>query len=491
MDDLRFTSEEADALLNDRLELGLAREDVEDLVERTEGWPAGLYLASLSLGGVDDKHAFVRSFGATSRPVVDFLVEEVLEAHDPAQQALMLRASVLDRLCGPLCDAVDGQGGAAERLDALSRSNLFLVALDDRGEWYRFHHLFAQLLQVELEHREPGRAPELHRRAYEWHRDHGTAAEAIHHALEAGAFAEAAELIAAVWIHYANECRYATVLAWLRRFPDATLRANVRLLLIEAWVLSMSARREDAAQIIAEIEHLGGLDDGPLPDGFSSAEASLTMLQATFPWGDIGNELQHALRAAELEPTDSPWRPIACWAVGFGLYFRGELDEADPWFEECIALAPASEQWLAAGSSLAYRSLIAGDRGRLEEQQRFAEEATEMARERHLEEVDGEIPLALAMSFAARGQAPRGAATPRASARSVALLGAADRPREGAAAPSVGTSRRGRARAGGNRDRRGPIDPRYLPRSRCSAVGAARGARAIGERGGEDRRWAN
>ena len=85
-DDLRFTSEEADALLNDRLELGLAREDVEDLVERTEGWPAGLYLASLSLGGVDDKHAFVRSFGATSRPVVDFLVEEVLEAHDPAQQ---------------------------------------------------------------------------------------------------------------------------------------------------------------------------------------------------------------------------------------------------------------------------------------------------------------------------------------------------------------------------------------------------------------------
>ena len=372
-----------------------------------------------------------------------------------------------------------------------SRSNLFLVALDDRGEWYRFHHLFAQLLRVELEHREPGLAPELHRRAYEWHRDHGTAAEAIHHALEAGAFAEAAELIAAVWIHYANECRYATVLAWLRRFPDATLRANVRLLLVEAWVLSMSARREDAAQTIAEIEHLGGLDDGPLPDGFSSAEASLTMLRATFPWGDIGKELQHALRAAELEPKGSPWRPVACWAVGFGLYFRGELDEADPWFEECIALAPASEQWLVAGSSLAYRSLIAGDRGRLDEQQRFAEEATEMARECHLEEVDGEIPLALAMSFAARGRLRE--ALPLLE-RALAVLRSWGQPidlakvllRQASVLRAVGEREQAATAISEARSVLG-----CLPRSRCSAVGAARGARAVGERGGEDRRWAN
>jgi LuxR family transcriptional regulator, maltose regulon positive regulatory protein len=403
-DDLRFTCEDADALLNDRLELGLAREDVEDLVERTEGWPAGLYLASLSLGGVEDKHGFVSSFGATSRPVVDFLVEEVLEAHDLAQQSMMLRTSVLDRLCGPLCDAVDAQEGGADRLDALARSNLFLVALDDRGEWYRFHHLFAQLLRVELEHREPGLAPELHRRAHEWHRDHGSAEEAIHHALEAGAFVEAGESIAAVWIDYANECRYATVLAWLQRFPDATLRADIRLLLVEAWVLSMSGRREDAVQTIAEIEHLGGLDDGPLPDGFSSAESSLTTLQAIFPGGDIGNELRHALRAAELEPTDSPWRPVACLAVGHGFYFRGELEQAAAWFKECTDLAPASEQWLVAGSSLAYRSLIAGDQGRMEEQRLLAEEATEMAREYHLEEADGEIPLALAIALAAQGR---------------------------------------------------------------------------------------
>src|SRR5262249_21260025 len=153
--------------------------DVDDLVERTEGWPAGLYLAALSLRSADDRHAFVGRFGGTSRHVVDFLVDEVLEGHDPALQSLMLRASILERLSGPLCDAVLEQQGAGDQLRALSRTNLFLVPLDDRDEWYRFHHLFGQLLRVELEHREPGLAPTLHRRAYAWHRDNGSTDQAI------------------------------------------------------------------------------------------------------------------------------------------------------------------------------------------------------------------------------------------------------------------------------------------------------------------------
>ena len=157
--DLRFTCEEADAFLNGRLGLGLTPEDVEALVEKTEGWPAGLYLAALSLQHAADRHALVRRFGGSNRHVVDFLVTEVLEAHDPPAQALMLRTSVLERLSGPLCDAVLEQEGSAAMLDALSRSNLFLVPLDDEGGWYRFHHLFAQLLRVELERREPGAGP--------------------------------------------------------------------------------------------------------------------------------------------------------------------------------------------------------------------------------------------------------------------------------------------------------------------------------------------
>ena len=180
---------------------------------------AGLYLAALSLRGAADRRALIRSFGASSRPVADFLVTEVLEAHDRPVQELMFRCSILERLCGPLCDAVLDQRDSGAVLDALSRTNLFLVPLDDERGWYRFHPLFAQLLRVELEQREPGIAPELHRRASAWHRDHGTAGEAIRHAVKAGAYAEAAGLIEACWFSYVSTARYASVLAWLQGFP--------------------------------------------------------------------------------------------------------------------------------------------------------------------------------------------------------------------------------------------------------------------------------
>ena len=402
--DLRFTCEEADAFLNGRLGLGLTPEDVEALVEKTEGWPAGLYLAALSLEHAADRRALVRRFGGSNSHVVDFLVTEVLEAHDPPAQALMLRTSVLERLSGPLCDAVLEQEGSAAMLNALSRSNLFLVPLDDEGGWYRFHHLFGQLLRVELERRAPGVAAALHRRAYAWHRDHGTTDEAIQHAIAAGGYAEAAELVQGSWISYANTCRYDTVLAWLRRLPDEVLSGDVHLLLVKAWVLSLSAHREEAALAIAAVERLGDLGGGPLPDGFSSGEASLTMLRACFPWGDVGAQLENGRRAAELECPGSPWRPLACWAVGTGLYFRGEPEEADRWFAESAALAPASAQWLAGEASLAYRSWIAGERGRLEEQRVLAETAAEFVQEHGTGKVIGVAPLALGVSLAERGR---------------------------------------------------------------------------------------
>ena len=402
--DLRFTYEEADAFLNGRLGLDLTAEDVDSLVRKTEGWPAGLYLAALSLQPTADRHAFVRTFGGSNRHVVDFLVTEVLEAHTTSAQALMLHTSILERLTGPLCDAVMDQGGSAEMLDELSRSNLFLVPLDDEAGSYRFHHVFAQLLRVELERREPGLAPALHRRAYSWHRDHGTTDEAIQHAAAAGAYAEAVELIETFWIRYANMWRYDTVLAWLRQLPDKVRTSEAHLHLIQAWVLSLSAKQEEAAPAIAAVERLGDLDAGPLRDGFSSAGASLTMLRAGFPWGDVGAQLQNAQQAAKLEGPGSPWRPLACWAVGVGLYFKGERDEADKWFAESAALAPASAQWLSGTSSLAYRSLIAGERGRADEQRILAETAAQFGREHGTEEAVGPVWMAVGTSLAARGR---------------------------------------------------------------------------------------
>ena len=406
--DLRFTHQEADAFLNGRLGLDLSAEDIESLVEKTEGWPAGLYLAALSLQATADRHAFVRTFSGSNRHVVDFLVTEVLEGHTLPAQALMLQTSILERLTGPLCDAVMDQDDSEEMLEELLRSNLFLVPLDDESGSYRFHHVFAQLLRVELERREPGLAPELHRRAYSWHRDHGTTGEAIQHAVAAEAYAEAVELIETFWIKYANTWRYDTVLGWLRQLPDEVLNSEAHLLLIQAWVLSLSARQDEAARAVAAAERLGDLDTGPLRDGFSSARASLTMLRAGFPWGDVGAQLESARRAAELEGPGSPWRPLACWAVGVALYFEGKRDEADEWFAESAALAPASAQWLSGTSSLAYRSLIAGDRGGVDEQRTLAESAAQFARAHGTEEAVGTVPWAVGTSLAARGRPEEG-----------------------------------------------------------------------------------
>jgi ATP/maltotriose-dependent transcriptional regulator MalT len=403
-DDLHFTIDEADDLLNSRLGLEVSRGDVEILVERTEGWPAGLYLAALSLGSAQDRHAYIGRFGATSRHIVDFLTEEVLERSGPATLELMVRCSILNRLCGPLCDAVLDQDGAADQLAALTHTNLFLIPLDDTGEWYRFHHLFAELLRLELQRREPEAANVLHLRAYAWHREHGTTDEAIHHALEAGAFAEAGELISGSWMQYMTVYRFATIFGWLARIPDATLQQDVRLLLVRAWMLSVSGRRAEAEEAVFEVEQMGGMDQGPLPDGFSSVEASLSLAKAVAPWGDVGAQRAAARRAAELEAPGSTMWPLVCWAVAWGCFYSGELGEADRWFGDAAALASSAGFWTAAVAALAYRSLIAGDGGRLEEQQRLADEAEDLARAHGIDESSGTLYVALGASLGARGR---------------------------------------------------------------------------------------
>jgi ATP/maltotriose-dependent transcriptional regulator MalT len=401
--ELAFTADEADALLNGRLGLGLARDDVDLLVERIEGWPAGIYLAGLSLGSVADRHAFISSFGGTSRHVVDFLVDEVLDAHDPETQSLMLRSSILDRLSGPLCDAVLESEDSARLLRQLARTNLFLLPLDDAGEWYRFHHLFAQLLRVELQHRGPDLTQTLHRRAYAWHRSHGLVDEAIRHAQQAGAYVEAREVIAEAWFKAVSTGRHTTVLAWLDGFPSELSRTDPTLVLIRAWMSSLAGDREGATAAIALLEGTRWPDDRPLPDGSGSLEASLATLRAAFSWGDVKRARTNALRAIELVAPDSPIRPAATWSLAIACYYRGDVDAADVWFDEAVQVAARTERWLVSASALAYRSLIAGERGRSDEQPRLAEEAGDLARAHGLDEIPGEVHIAAGVALEAQG----------------------------------------------------------------------------------------
>jgi LuxR family transcriptional regulator, maltose regulon positive regulatory protein len=405
-DDLRFTGAEAHEFLNDRLGLDLAAADIDLLVARTEGWPAGIYLAALSLAGKPDKAGLVRAFDGTSAHVVDFLSSEVLNAYEPGLQTFMLRTSVLERLCVPLCDAVLRHTGSAAALESLARANLFLLPLDDQRRWFRFHHLFAQLLRVELERREPEVVAALHRRAFEWHDEFGTTDEAIHHAVAAHAFAEAGSLIAETWVHYVNAGRTSTVLDWLLRFPEATLDADARLLLVLAWISALRGSEDEMRGALTRLRRLGALEDGPLPDGFASLEASLCVLSAAFAWGDVAASLEAGARSAKLEGPESPWRPVVTWSLGWGHYCNGELDLAEGWLTETAALAPPADQWIVGTGAIADLSLIAGLRGRRADQLRLATEAMDQAREQGLLEARevGEVHTAHGVALAAHGR---------------------------------------------------------------------------------------
>jgi ATP/maltotriose-dependent transcriptional regulator MalT len=401
--DLGFSSSEANELLNGRLDLGLSMGDIDRLVERIEGWPAGVYLAGLSLAGVDDRHAFVSGFDGGSRAVVDFLVDEVVDAYDPSLQALMLGSSILDRFSGSLCDAVLEREDSAKLLAELSRTNLFLLPLDDDGEWYRFHHLFAQLLRVELEHRKPGSAPTLYRRAYAWHRDHGTPDEAIRYAQRGEAFAEAAEatLEASFWT--GGEGGHATVIAWLDGFPSGLVLEDPRLLLTRAWMCSQAGMRGEAAAAMAALDGVTWPDGELLPDGSTSLETSLATLRAAYPWGDVGAAYRNALRAIDYQSRETVLWPRAAWSFGVACYYKGDLALADRWLDEAVEAGPVNGRWLVTASGLAYRSLVAGERGHRDDQQRLAEEAADVAEAHRLEEIRGEVHVAMGVALAAHG----------------------------------------------------------------------------------------
>jgi LuxR family maltose regulon positive regulatory protein len=248
--------------------------------------------------------------------------------------------------------------------------------------------------------------PALHRRAFTWHSEFGTTDEAIHHAVAGGEFGEAGALTAETWVHYANAGRTASVDDWLTRIPEPVLERDRRLLAVKAWVSALRGREADMRSAVARVRALGGLDEGPLPDGFVSLESSLSVLSATFGWGDASAILEHGLRSAELEGPDSPWRPVITWAVGWAHYVRGDLDAAERWLTETTVIAPPVEQWIVGVAAIADLSLIAGLRGRRADQLRLALEAVDLTREVGLLDAveDGEVHTAYGVALAAHGR---------------------------------------------------------------------------------------
>jgi LuxR family maltose regulon positive regulatory protein len=330
--DLCFAPAEAAEFLNRVMGLELSAEDVAALASRTEGWIAGLQMAAVSMQGRDDAAGFVRSFTGSDRYVLDYLVEEVLQRQPPHIQAFLLQTSILDRLCAPLCDAVRVSEPTSQRenmpirsfadsqliLEHLDRFNLFIVPLDDRREWYRYHRLFADLLQARLHQqmRTPGVAP-LHRRASAWFEQNGLMAEAIDHALAAEDLDRAADLIEQNAETTLMHGEVATFMRWTGALPDDLVRARPTLCVLYAWMLLWQS------QSLKVIESLlqGVEEEGERVSGRVTA---LRGLMAGLR-GQTGLAIELSRRALEQLPEEEQFiRMFATWILRTAQLVSGE-----------------------------------------------------------------------------------------------------------------------------------------------------------------------
>lgn len=255
--DLRFTESEAAEFLNLTMGLHLPPEDIAALETRTEGWIAGLQLAALSMQGLEDTAGFIESFTGSHHFVLDYLIEEVLHKQPGIVQTFLLQTSILDRMCGPLCDAVllDASIKGQEMLETLERANLFIISLDIERRWYRYHHLFAELLRTRLARIFPDQIAELHRRASDWHAGNNFFHEAITHAIAAKDWTRAAEIMERL-----DELRLSgatnTHLGWFEAFPPQVFYDRPRLGLGFAWALFMSNQLDRAEQQLDQLTPL-------------------------------------------------------------------------------------------------------------------------------------------------------------------------------------------------------------------------------------------
>jgi LuxR family maltose regulon positive regulatory protein len=394
--DLRFTAEEAAAFLNEAMGLNLAVADVAALEARTEGWIAGLQLAALSLQDRPDAAGFIRAFAGDDRYILDYLVEEVLRRQPDDVRSFLLHTAILDRLSGPLCDAVTGRGDGSEALAELERGNLFVVPLDDKRHWYRYHHLFADVLRAHLRDEQPGHIPDLHRRASAWFAQHDLPVEAIRHALAAEDFPQAADLIERALAALRRGQSGVAVLGWLKALPDEVISTRPVLSVVYAWALlaggdygGVETRLRDAERWLDATTRQP--DDTPQgivvanQEEFRRLPATIAIYRAAQAQaaGDQVATATHARRALDLVPEDDHLRRgAAAGFLGIASWASGDLDAAHRHYAAGMASLERAGHVADVIDGAVILADIRTAQGRLRDAERTLEQAVQRAAER-------------------------------------------------------------------------------------------------------------
>ncbi len=343
--DLRFTPAEAARFLEQVMGLDLSTDDIAALDARTEGWIAGLQLAALSLQGHHAPASFIASFTGSNRFILDYLAEEVLERQPDEVRAFLIQTSVLERICAPLCDAVLGGSGDAapqtggprlissqDMLEKLERSNLFIVPLDDERRWYRYHHLFADLLRQRLSQSSTASlggevvdADALHRRASHWYEDNGLELDAFHHAVVAHDVERAERLIEGEGVPLHFRGAGIPVLHWLKSLPAAVLNARPSLWMTYASALMMTGQHTAVEQKLQAAE--AALQGAAPDDRFRDLIGRIASMRATIAvmQHDVNTLLAQSHRALQyLHPANLPLRTAATWSLGYAYQLQGD-----------------------------------------------------------------------------------------------------------------------------------------------------------------------
>ena len=387
--ELRFTVEEAAALLRQAAGPALPEAAVAALTARTEGWAAGLQLASLSLRQQSDVAGFVATFSGSHRYVLDYLTEEVLENQPDEVRSFLLETSVLERLSGALCDAVTGRPGGQAMLERLERANLFLVPLDEVRGWWRYHQLFADLLRARLLEHQPGQAAQLHRKAAAWCEEHGLADDAVRHAVAAGEMIWAARLIERHFDAVYNlHGEAATIQRWLSAMPADLVRSRPRLLLAQVALAEASGRVEAVEGLLDDADRApAGAADEPFEPSAGRAASMLVNVPATIALhrcylaqlrGDAEGTVAFASRALA-ESGEGEWllRSTAQGFLAVAEWLRGRLTEAERAFVSGIAGWRAAGQHTATGWGCYQLGQVQRAQGRLDAAVRTCQQALE------------------------------------------------------------------------------------------------------------------
>jgi LuxR family maltose regulon positive regulatory protein len=403
--DLRFSLSEAAEFLNQAMGLSLSPEDIAALETRTEGWIAGLQLAALSMQGRRDTSGLVKSFTGSHRFVLDYLIEEVLEQQSESVQTFLLQTAVLDRLCGSLCDTVrfgsaqspSSQNDSQSMLEALDRANLFIAPLDDERHWYRYHHLFGDLLRRRLRREHPDWIPTLHHRASEWYGGNGFADRAIDHALHAADFDRAAHLIQERFDAVYRRGEHTTLRRWLAALPEELVFSKPQLCFFHAWNLFSSGQLDAAEKSLqaAEIALGSGADRAtqiPSTAWHELSDADRTTLRGraaamraylSLYRGDVEATMRYARQALDdLPDQDLTWRSTAAIALGDVYELKGEVAAAYQARSDAVATSKGTgDPYLSMIANLKVAATLR-QQGKLEQVREICQQQFRLAQER-------------------------------------------------------------------------------------------------------------